>query len=157
MLQTVGFALAHALGSLRLGGTLCTLAVLQQADARSIGRYEAPSIPESIAAAHGHLTEALNEGHWAALVYDGFVTIPERGRTDALIAEVILPGGDVAGRVIQAYRRARRLGLPIIGRGPGLIGEAIIDPALDGGGAASAIEAGFREHPSGSGLLRHRE
>ena len=155
VLRTAGFALAHGFASIGLGGTLCTLAFIQQGERVTIGRYEAPTIPESIAAAHGHLADVLGDGHWAALVYDGYVTSSERARTDALIAEVVLPGGEVAGRITQAYCPARRLGAPIVGRRLRLIGDLILDARLSDGDP-SAIEAGMREHPSGDGLLLHR-
>jgi hypothetical protein len=157
VLRTAGYALAHALGSVRLGGTLCTLAIIQSRDSFTLGRYEAPTIPVSVSIAIAHLTEELADGEWAALVYDGFVTIPGRDRTDAMMAEVILPGGVIAGRITQAYRPARRFGLPIVGQRLRAVGEPIADPALGGDRAIAAIEAGLLEHPDGARLLRQRQ
>ena len=155
VLRTAGFALAHACGSISLGGTLCTLAIVQQGERVTIGRYEAPTIPESIAAAHGHLADFLADGQWAALVYDGYVTTSERPRTDALLTEIILPGGTIARRITQSYRPGRRLGLPIIGRRLRLVGDLIIDSDLADDDTAT-IEAGMREHPAGERFLRGR-
>lgn len=155
VLRTAGFALAHACGSIGLGGTLCTLAIVQQGERVTIGRYEAPTIPESIAAAHGHLADILADGDWAALVCDGYLTTPERPRSDALVTEVILPGGTIAGRITQAYRPARRFGLPIIGRRLRLVGGLVLDAGLADGDSRT-IESGMREHPVGDRLLRGR-
>jgi hypothetical protein len=155
VLRTAGFALSHACGSIAIGGTLCTLAIIQQSERRTIGRYEAPSTPESIAAAYGHLADILADGEWAALVYDGHVTLRERARTDALVAEVMLPGGTIAARITQAYRPARRLGLPVVGQRLRLIGDLILDAHLTDGDA-STIEAGMREHSAGDRFLRGR-
>ena len=155
VLRTAGFALAHACGSISIGGTLCTLAIIQQGERMTIGRYEAPSIPESIAAAHGHLADILADGHWAALVYDGYVTSSERARTDALVAEIILPVRMMAARITQAYRPARRLGLPVVVQQLRLIGDLILDAHLTDEDA-STIEDGMREHRAGVRFLQGR-
>ena len=98
VLRTVGWALAHAVGSIRLGGTLWTLAVGVDGDRRTIYRYEARTIAESIVAAYDHLANQLGAGAHAALVHDGYVTSLEQPRTDAFLVEILGPGGSHRSR-----------------------------------------------------------
>jgi len=157
MLQTAGFALVHGLGSIGMGGTLCTLAVIHRGNREvTLRRYEADTIAESIDLAYGNLAEEIEPGEWAALVFDGFVTTETDGRIDALIAEILLPGAQVVGRVSQRYRPAARLGLPGIGRRLRPIGDVFLGPGVPPE-AAEAVANGMREHPSGTGILGRRE
>src|SRR5687768_5958081 len=91
-LRLAGFALAHALGSIDGGDTLYTLAVVDREGTRQFIRYDADSIPESIVGARRDLPTRLGSTGIAALVYDGYVTI-DRDRRDALMVELIAPGG----------------------------------------------------------------
>jgi hypothetical protein len=152
-LRNAGYALAHALGSIKLGGTLCTLAVGVADGRRTIYRYEARSIVESLATAHGHLADQIDTGAYAALVYDGFVTSSERGRTDALIVEIVGPHGIPLGRVAQAYQPGRRFGLPFVGRTCSVVGRLIIEDAIDHDDPTGAIRDGIRDHPYGARLF----
>jgi hypothetical protein len=153
-LRNAGFALAHGIGSIKLGGTLCTLAVGITEGRRTIYRYEARSIVESLAAAHGHLAHQIGTGAYAALVYDGFVTSSERERTDALMVEILGPHGLPMGRVAQAYEPGRRFGLPFVGRTCSVLGSLIIEEVIDHDDPASAIYEGIREYPYGARLFR---
>lgn len=153
VLRTAGYALAHAVGSIKVGGTLCTLAVGEAGGVRTLYRYEARSIVESLAAAHGHLAQQLDTGAHAALVYDGYVTSGDRGRRDALIVEILGPHAAPLGRIAQAYRPARRFGLPFIGRTCSVLGNPIIEDSVDHEDPEAEIYKGVREHPLGARLF----
>ena len=108
-LRLAGFALAHAVWSIEDGETLCTLALIERAGGgRELGRYEAPTIPDSLDAAFGDLEARLTGDDRAVLIFDGYIT-PEGGeRTDALIADIFAPGMRHIGRIVQRYRPATR-------------------------------------------------
>jgi hypothetical protein len=152
-LRVAGFALAHAVASIRFGGTLCTLAVIERGSHRSLVRFEAPSIPDSLAVAHAHLAGEVGDGAFAALVYDGYVTADEQERADALVAEIIGSHGVPLGRLAQRYVPARRFGLPVIGRRCIPLDAPVIDESIDPGAAAAMVYAGVREHPFGARLF----
>jgi hypothetical protein len=152
-LRTAGFALAHAAGSIQLGGTLCTLAIVVAEEQHTLFRYEAPTIPDSVASAHEHLAGQIGDGAHGALVYDGFVTPTGEGRSDALVVEILGPGAALQGRLVQAYRPARRLGLPIVGRRFAGVGPPIIDESIEDGGAEAMVYDGARDHPFGARLF----
>lgn len=57
MLRLAGFALAHAAWSVEDGETLCTMAMVERDGKRELVRYEAPTIPDSVEAAHADLRE----------------------------------------------------------------------------------------------------
>jgi hypothetical protein len=153
-LRTAGFALAHAAGSIWLGGTLCTLAVVNLDGQRQLFRYAAESIPESLQIAEEHLARNIGEGGCGALVYDGFVTLGDGRRSDALMVEIVGPGGVRMGRFVQPYWPARRLGLPVLGRAFAMAGRPIIDRSIESDDPETAIYSGAREHPFGARLLR---
>jgi hypothetical protein len=152
-LRTAGFALAHAAGSIQLGGTLCTLAVVASDGQNTLFRYEAPTIPDSIANAYEHLAGRIGDGEHGALVFEGFVTPNGGERSDALIVEILGPGGVRQGRVMQAYRPAQRLGLPIFGRRFAALGPPVIDEAIEQGEAEAMVYEGARDHPFGARLF----
>jgi hypothetical protein len=153
VLRTAGYALAHAVGSIRFGGTLCTLAIREAGGTRTVYRYAARSIVESLAAAHGHLAQQVDAGAHAALVYDGYVTSADHGRSDALIVELLGPHGAPLGRIAQRYRPARRLGIPLIGRTCAVRGTPIIEESVDCDDSETQIYRGVREHPFGTRLF----
>jgi hypothetical protein len=153
-LRNAGFALAHGIGSIELGGTLCTLALSVIEGRRAMFRYEARSVDESVAVARSHLADQIADGSYAALVYDGFVTTIERKRTDALIVEVLGPHGLPMGLVAQPYQPGRRFGLPFVGRTCSVLGSLIMVESIDHDDPASAIYEGIREHPHGARLFR---
>jgi hypothetical protein len=150
-LRLAGFALAHALWSVEYGDTLCTMAMLESDGERTLTRYEADSIPESIEGALGDLKERLTPTSFAALIYDGYYT-PEDGgeRRDALIVE-LLRGKDAAvtgndaeqtGRIAQQYvpgrsallrkTRVKLAGKPyLIGPLPPDAVDAVIEGAME--------------------------
>jgi hypothetical protein len=154
-LRTGGFALAHAAGSVETGEPLCTLAFVASDDRRTWFRYEASSIPESVALAHGHLAEEVRDGAHAALVFDGTVTREDGTRTDAFLVEIIGPRGVRVGQFVQAYRAPRRRGLPLHLRATeiAILGRPIIEPSIGGDDAEAAILDGIREHRDGPRLF----
>ena len=152
-LRTAGYALAHAAGSIQLGRTLCTMAIVVSDGQHTIVRYESVTISESIAAAYAHLSEQLGDDAHAALVFDGFVRRPDEEHSDALVAEILGPGGLRHGRIVQAYRPSLRLGLPLIGRRWSALGPAILDESLNERGATERVFEGVRDHPFGARLF----
>lgn len=153
VLRDAGWALAHAMCSIELGGTLCTLAAVTFADTRTIYRYSAPSIPASLAGAYQHLTEELVPGAHAALVFDGFVSSSTQERTDALIVEILGPRAERLGTVTQAYVPGRRFGLPLVGRRLSLVGGLGIERSIDHDDPESSIYEGVRQHPHGARIF----
>jgi hypothetical protein len=152
-LRLAGFALAHAMWSIRGGHTLATLAFADHDGSRDLVRYVDAEIAATLVMAHEDLAERLVGGGLAALVYDGYATI-DGGRTDALIVEVIAPHDVTVGKVIQQYEPGRRSRIPVIGLGghARAIGPPQLDRDLDVPGAMEAIVEGARSHPDGAGF-----
>lgn len=158
-LYLAGFTLAHALGSIDGGDTLYTLAVVDREGTRQLIRYDADSIPESIVGARRDLSTRLGSTGLAALVYDGYVTI-DRDRRDALMVDLIAPGGKIVGSLQQRYRPGRfgfamflrHMGVPIPG-GLQVIGPPISDSTLRPL-ASEALTRGLAEHPYGRRVYR---
>jgi hypothetical protein len=80
-LRLAGWALAHALGSVDGGGTLCTLAIVDDDGPRQFVRYEADSVAESIDVTRIDLRSRLGPAGRAALVYDVTSRSTAFGRT----------------------------------------------------------------------------
>lgn len=158
-LRLAGFALAHALGSIDGGGTLCTLAFVEQEGERELVRYEAETIPESIAMARTDLRTSLGSAGLAVLVYDGYVTL-DRVRHDALLVDLIAPGGTVVGNLVQRYRPGRfgpvgllrALGVPLPG-GLAVVGQPVTESPLPPD-ASVALTSGLADHPYGRRAYR---
>ncbi len=161
-LRLAGFALAHALGSIDGGGTLCTLAFVEREGQRELVRYEADSIPESIAMARSDLRNAMGSAGNAALVFDGYVTV-DRVRDDALLVDLITSGGTVVGTLVQRYRPGRfgavgllrALGVPLPG-GLAVVGQPISESPLPPD-ASVALTRGLADHPYGRKAYRLAE
>jgi hypothetical protein len=153
-LRLAGFALAHALGSIDGGGTLCTLAFVEQDGARELVRYEADSIPESIVMARADLRTQLGSAGHAVLVYDGYATI-DRVRHDALLVDLIVQGGTTVAGLLQRYwpgrfgpaALLRVLGVPIPG-GLAIVGRPYSESTLPPD-ASIALTRGLADHPYG--------
>ena len=144
-LRLAGFALAHAVWSIEDGETLCTLSLHERDGEREVGRYEAPSIPDSLEMAHEHLAAAVADGGTAAVVYDGYRRTDDGERRDALIVELFGSGFEPVGLVVQEYVPATRARLPF-GRSKGfrLVGRPLVAglPAA----ATETIVTGALEH-----------
>lgn len=153
-LRLAGFALAHALGSIDGGGTLCTLAFVEREGERELVRYEADSIPESIVMARADLRTQLRSAGHAVLVYDGYATI-DRVRHDALLVDLITPGGTIVASLLQRYRPGRfgpvgllrALGLPLPGS-LAVVGRPYSESPLPPD-APIALTRGLADHPYG--------
>jgi hypothetical protein len=150
-LRMAGMALAHAVWSIEDGETLCTMSMLEDADGeRSVTRYEADTIPESIEDALAELKDRLVDGAFAVLLYDGFYTSDDGEKRDALIGELLTATAPSAtgntaaqvGRIVQQYMpgkksflrktRVKLLGAPFIrGNGSPETSAALIAGALE--------------------------
>ena len=158
-LRLAGFALAHALGSIDAGGTLCTLAFVERQDQRELVRYDADSIADSIALARNDLRTSLEQGGYAALVYDGYATVGDV-RHDALMVDLIDRDGTVVAQLVQQYRPGRLwpfgllrlVGLPLPG-GLVVVGDPIAQSPLR---PAASVEftRGLADHPYGRRTYR---
>jgi hypothetical protein len=159
-LRLAGFALAHAAWSVEPGETLCTMAFVEkQGDGgQTLRRYEASTIPESVAMAYEQLAEDLDDGSFAILIFDGYVTPEGQARTDALLGEILGPRGVRLGRFVQAYRAARRPRLPFLGRSSAfeILGDPIVEDPLDEKTSLALIHEGIASHPEGTRLFRVR-
>lgn len=161
-LRLAGFALAHALGSIDGGGTLCTLAFVEREGGRELVRYEAESIPESIVMARADLRTQLGSAGHAVLVYDGYATI-DRVRNDALLVDLIAPGGTIVGSLVQRYRPGRfglvgllrGLGVPLPG-GLAVVGQPVAESPMPPY-ASVALTRGLADHPYGRRAYRLAE
>lgn len=155
LLRLAGVALAHAAWSVEDGETLCTLAVVEAGGERAIHRYECHSIAESVEGAHRQLAEQLRPGDCAALVFDGYATREDGVRTNALVVELLGPGDEPRGRILQPYEAARRSRIPFVRRGSGfaLLGDPIPSPDIPIRDAEQHILDGAREHPEGPRLF----
>ena len=159
-LRLAGFTLAHGAGSVETGETLCTLAFVQTSEGRKLFRFEAATIPESIEQGRQFLPHQMQEGDLAALAFDGYATLDDGSRTDALCVEVtqaVQFDLVTLGHVVQPYRSAtRRLGR--FGRTSGfeVLGDPSVEGRLDVDTAHDLIREGFLEHPSAARLLPGR-
>jgi hypothetical protein len=155
LLRLAGVALAHAAWSVEDGETLCTLAVVEAGGERAIHRYACHSIAESVEAAHRQLAEELQPGDGAALVFDGYATRQDGVRTHALVVELLGPGDEPLGRILQPYEAARGAKIPFVGRRERLRAARRADPVAghpDRRRQMHIIE-GARKHPEGARLF----
>jgi hypothetical protein len=149
-LRLASMALAHAVWSVEDGETLTTMAMLEEREGRSLTRYEADTIQESVEEALFELKGHLTGTSFAALVYDGFYTDDEGDRRDALIVELLAantPGesettASQLGRIAQRYipgersflrrKRVELYGQPLLfGSVAGNAVELVIEGALE--------------------------
>ena len=115
-LPTAGFALAHAVGSIQLGGTLCTLAFVVGDGERTIFRYEARTIPESLAVMGGGPVGAELAQFFARM--GSKVTIVEHG--PRLLGRVHEEAGDLLGDVFRTEGIDVRTGVAVAKVEPGV-------------------------------------
>jgi hypothetical protein len=150
-LNLAGMALAHAVWSIEDGETLCTMAMLQEGEERSVSRYEAETIADSVAEALADLKPRLLDGSFAALVYDGFYTGDDGVRRDAVILELLAANeaGESAntaaqvGRIVQQYTPGKRA--LFRKTRVALVGRPIVFGDLPEGAAGLVVE-GALEH-----------
>jgi hypothetical protein len=155
-LRLAGFGLAHASTSIEDGEPLCTLAVVgDRLDRARLFRYPAPTIEEGVDRARKSLAAAMEINTYAALVYEGHFEPSEGKDSLALVVELLGSNGAVLGRLVQPYRR-RRFRIPRLGyaRGFALVGQPMIDGAVEDGEIATHVLDGVRAHPDGPRLFR---
>ena len=96
--------LDHAVDSIRDGGPLITFVITERGGERDLVRYVDKTIEGSIANAVERISASpIGPGDRCVLVYDGFLTMPDGGRFDAIYAEVI----DFEGTVTIMAQRYR--------------------------------------------------
>lgn len=125
-------------------------------DERELVRYEADSIHESAELAQNDLRDKLLDDCHAVLVIDGYATADGGTRTDALIVELLGPGGRSLGKVVQRYQAARRSRIPFVGRASGfaILGAPIISEEVEVPDAERVVLDSAREHPKAARLFR---
>ncbi len=155
-LRLAGFGLAHAAQSIEHGEPLCTLAVVgDRLDHARLFRYPAPTIDESVDRARKSLAATMEVNTYAALVHEGSFERAEGKRSRALTVELLGSNGAVLGRLVQPYR-PRRFRIPRLGyaRSFTLLGQPMIDGAVEDGEIATHVLDGVRAHPDGPRLFR---
>jgi hypothetical protein len=154
MLRLAGCALAHAIWSVEDGETLIPMAMIASNGEVDLVRYEADTLEASVDAAYESLGKRLLGDDLAALVFDSYATSPDSQRTDALVVELLLSGGQRAGAVIQRYRPPGTLADGL--RPFELLGDPLVAEPFDiddPDEAVRAIKAGAREHSEGPRLF----
>ena len=73
LMNFAGFALAHGVGGVSSGKTLCTMALVQCQKEQGLSQYPGP-IGASVAQAKA-ATEGLDDLQRRAIIYDGLVTV----------------------------------------------------------------------------------
>jgi hypothetical protein len=118
--------LEHGIDSVRDGEPLIPFVITDRRGKRAVERYMADTLEAGIDAAVAAIrADPPAEGDVAVLVYDGYLTLPEAERTDAIYAEA-LDGEGVVTVMAQAYRPKRFL------RGLETIGEPVHFPEAKG-------------------------
>lgn len=78
-----GFFAAHGIWCVSDGEPLVPMVAIESLDDRNLLRFDAEQLEDGVAQAHDHLDKNPDGSDRAALVYDGYITLPT-GRTDAL-------------------------------------------------------------------------
>jgi hypothetical protein len=109
--ELAGFFTAHGIWSVSDGGPLTPiLAQESAAHGRNMLRFAADDLEEGVEQARQYLDANLDSSACAALVYDGFITLPS-GRTDALLVEIRSYADPVATLTMAVpYRRTEATG-----------------------------------------------
>jgi hypothetical protein len=118
--------LEHGIDSVRDGGPLIPFVITERRGKRAVARFAAETLEAGIDAGVAAIrADPPEPGDVAALVYDGYLTLPEGERFDAIYAEA-LDGEGVVTVMAQAYRPKRFL------RGLETIGEPAYFPEAKG-------------------------
>lgn len=114
--DVIDIGLEHGIDSVRDGEPLIPFVIAERRGKRAVARYAAETLEAGIDAAVAAITADPPEpGDVAVLVYDGYLTLPDGQRFDAIYAEAIDGEGAVTV-MAQAYRPKRFLrGLETIG------------------------------------------
>lgn len=101
--------LDHGIDSVRDGGPLTPFVITERSGERSLVRYLAETLEASIAQAVASIkANPTPPADRSMLVYDGFLTMPDGNRYDAIFAEVVEAGGLVTC-MAQRYKPKGRL------------------------------------------------
>jgi hypothetical protein len=83
-----GFFAAHGIWCVSGGEALIPmLAEESSTSGRTMQRFAADQLEQGVEQAQAHLASNPNRADWAALIYDGYITLPS-GRTDALFVVI---------------------------------------------------------------------
>src|ERR1700676_3020460 len=114
----VFFALDHGVNSVREGGVLVPFIVYENDGKRSLHRYAADTLEESLRQARLAASRLPRTVEACAMAYDGFVTLKDN-KYDAIIVEAAEHGKPVGVKLAQRYypkrfiRRFRTEGNPM--------------------------------------------
>jgi len=113
--------LDHGIDSVRDGGPLIPFVITERDQERSLARYLDETLEAGIARAVADIkANQIARGERSVLVYDGYLTLPDGNRYDAIFAEAIEEGGVVTS-MAQRYRPKQMLrGFETVGN-PALI------------------------------------
>jgi len=119
-------ALDHGVDSVREGGPLIPFVMSDTGSERTLARFAAERLEDGVAQGVAHVAAKRGEaGTRHALVYDGYLTLPSEGGTDAIYAEGVEAGRHGVMILVQRYRPKRALrrfetiGNPALLPGPG--------------------------------------
>jgi hypothetical protein len=104
----VFFALDHGVNSVREGGVLVPFIVYENDEKRSLHRYAADTLEESLRQARLAASRLPGTVEACAIAYDGFVTLKNR-KFDAIIVEAAEHGKSVGVKLAQRYHPKRFL------------------------------------------------
>jgi hypothetical protein len=93
------FGLDHGIDSVRGGGPLIPFVIAERNGERTLARYVAETLEEGVAQAVDSIK--ANSADRSVLVYDGYLTLPNGEKFDAIYAEAV----DAAGEVTVAAQR----------------------------------------------------
>jgi len=98
-------ALDHGVDSVREGGPLIPFVMSDTGSERTLARFATERLEDGVAQGVAHVAAKRGEaGTRHALVYDGYLTLPSEGRTDAIYAEGVEAGRDGVMTLVQRYR-----------------------------------------------------
>jgi hypothetical protein len=108
--------LDHGIDSVRGGGPLIPFVITERNGDRTLARFVEETLEAGIERAIASIRAApIAPGDRSVLVYDGYLTLPDGDRSDAIYAEALEADG-VVTVMAQRYRPKRRLrGLETIG------------------------------------------
>jgi len=117
--------LDHGIASVRDGGPLIPFVITERNGERALARYVDETLEAGLARAIASIKANPKVAEGAVLVYDGYLTLPNGDRFDAIYAEAI-EAGDVVTVMAQRYKPKRML------RGFETVGNAALIPDSQG-------------------------
>ncbi len=110
---------------MRDGGPLIPFVITERNGERALARYVDETLEAGLARAIASIKANPKVAERAVLVYDGYLTLPNGDRFDAIYAEAI-EAGDVVTVMAQRYKPKRML------RGFETVGNAALIPGSQG-------------------------